>query len=269
MIMTQAQFKEGVAYAEDNFRNDEAPHLRVDKQIIRALFDLEGKKVLDFGCGMGGMSLWYARTWDCKVHALDIDSNHIQIAQHLKEKHGANNITFERRDVLETPLTEKYDCVFLNDVAEHIPLPILKKILSQLSNCLNPNGVIFITYPPWRSPYASHVTHVVKIPWCQFLPQGILYKLIEKNNQEIIGDRETDLLEAYKGLNKLTHNKLMDIISDCNLQVDYRKSHCFLNNVSALKDRNINFFPLDFFVTKEFVMLKRANGKQHMNGSAK
>jgi len=258
MIMTQAQFKEGVAYAEDNFRNDEAPHLKIDKQIIKELFNLDGKKVLDFGCGMGGMSLWYARTWDCEVNGLDIDSNHIQIAQHIKQKHGAKNITFERRDVLENPLQDKYDCVFLNDVAEHIPLPILKKILVQLSNCLNPDGVIFITYPPWRSPYASHVTHVVKIPWCQFLPKKMIHNLIEKNNIPIVGEEESDLLQAYYGLNHLTHNKLTEIVKEVGLKPTYRKSHCILNRVPGLGNTNINFFPLDFLVTKEFLMLEKA-----------
>jgi len=74
--MTDEQFQEGVAYSEDNFQNDNAPHLRIDKMLIKEMFDLKGKRILDFGCGMGGMSLWYATNWDCNVYGLENSSTH-------------------------------------------------------------------------------------------------------------------------------------------------------------------------------------------------
>ena len=255
--MTKEQLDEGLAYAEDNFLNDNAPHLKVDKALIKSKFDLTGKKILDFGCGMGGMSLWYATNWNCEVHGLDIDNHHVNIANKMKEKHGVSNVRFEVRNVLEKPLDEKYDYVFLNDVAEHIPLDILKQIIAQLGNSLKKGGQIFVTYPPWKSPYASHVTHAVGIPWCQYLPDSVLLKLIEKNNMVLVGDEESDLVEAYKGLNHLTHKKLMNVVNGSGLKPVYRKSHCLLNKVGPLKDLNFNFFPLDFLVTKEFLLLQK------------
>ena len=259
--MTEQQFMEGLAYAEDNFKNDHAAHLKVDKKLIKEKFDLTGKKVLDFGCGMGGMSLWYASNWDCKVYGLDIDGHHIDVANNLKEKHQLYNVTFEKRNILDTPLSadEKFDFIVLNDVAEHIAFPILVPIMEQLTEALTETGKIFVTYPPWKSPYASHVTHVVKIPWCQFLPQGLLHKLIEKNNLEIVGELESDLLEAYKGLNHLTHKKLTKVTNGANLKPVYRKSHSILNRFAPLKDINFNFFPFDYIVTKEFLLLERQN----------
>lgn len=258
--MTEAQFKEGVEYSEDNFKNDNAPHLKIDKQLIREMFDLSGKRILDFGCGMGGMSVWYATNWDCEVYALDIDAHHITIAQHLKEKHQVKNVTFSKRNVLEIPLKEdeRFDYIFLNDVAEHIQFPILKEIFKQLRVGLAEGGKIFVTYPPWRSPYASHVTHVVKIPWCQYLPKKTIHNLIEKNNVQIVGEEESDLLAAYYGLNHLTHEKLMNIVTACDLKPVYRKSHCILNKLPGLSNTNINFFPFDFLVTKEFLLLEKA-----------
>lgn len=258
--MTQEQFEEGVLYAEDNFRNDNAPHLAIDKKLIKEKFDLTGKKVLDFGCGMGGMSLWYADNWDCEVYGLDIDGHHIKISKTLQEKLGIKNVKFEKRNILDTPLSEdeKFDYVFLNDVAEHIQFPILEKIFQQLAKALTPQGKIFVTYPPWKSPYASHVTHVVKIPWCQYLPKKVIHNLIEKNNIQIVGEEESDLLQAYYGLNHLTHNKLIDVLKTSGLQPVYRKSHCILNRLPGLKNTNINFFPFDFLVTKEFLLLQNS-----------
>ncbi len=257
-IFTPAQFEEGIKYAEDNFQNEAANHLRVDKQLIRRKFDLTGMQVLDFGCGMGGMSLWYAHNWDCKVHAVDIDGQHIQVAKLVQEKHGVTNVLFEKRDILAKPLEGSYDFIFMNDVAEHIDYPILERILRQLAKVVSAKGRLFISYPPWRSPYASHVTHIVGLPWCQFLPKRMLLNLIEKNNQPLVGEHESDLLQAYHGLNHLTHRKLMEVASNAGWKTVTRKSHSILNKLPGLRDINFNVFPFDFIVTKEFLLLEKA-----------
>lgn len=257
-MMTQEMYEEGLAYAESNFLNENAAHLHVDKRLIREKFNMDGKRVLDFGCGMGGMSLWYATNFKCEVHGIDIDAHHIKIANELKARHKAQNVNFEVRNVLDKPLDGKYDFIVLNDVAEHIQLPILKAIFQALSKNLAEGGGIYVSYPPWRSPYASHVQHVVGIPWCQFLPEGMLLKMIEKNNRQIVGEEESDLLQAYKGLNHLTHDRLMAALEGSGLRPVYRKSHSFVNKFKPFKNANLRFFPLDFLVTKEFVLLEKA-----------
>ncbi len=255
--MTQALYQEGIAYAESNFKDEQAPHLHVDKRLIREKFDLTGKKILDFGCGMGGMSLWYATNWHCTVHGVDIDRHHVTIANDLKSRHGVKNVEFEVRNVLDRPLTTQYDFIVLNDVAEHIPLPILKKIFVELSKSLAKDGGIYVSYPPWQSPYASHVSHVTKVPWCQFLPEGMLLKMIAKNNRPIVGEEEGDLLSAYKGLNHLTHGKLMAVLEGSGLKPVFRRSHSLFNRMPGLKNVNLNVFPFSFLVTKEFLLLKK------------
>lgn len=256
--MTEAQFLDGINYARNNWQNENASHLHVDKKLIREKFDLNGKKVLDFGCGMGGMTLWYATNWDCTVHGVDIDGHHIAVAKILQQQEGIKNIKFEKRDVLAAPLTEKYDMVFMNDVAEHIPLPILAQIMEQLGRSLTQSGKIFVTYPPWRSPYASHVNHVIRIPWVQFLPKKMVMNMIEDKNHPLVGEEESDLKAAYLGLNHLDHEKIMQIVENANLKVAYRKSHTILNRLggSTLKNVNLNLGPLSFLVTKEFLLLE-------------
>ncbi len=264
--MTKEQFEEGFNYAEDNFLNEAAPHLKTDKQLIRERFNLDGLKVLDFGCGMGGMSLWYATNFDCQVHGLDIDGHHIEVAQALQKKHNVKNVLFEKRNLLDGPLQEKYDFIVLNDVAEHIALPILQDIFDALADTLAPGGRVFVSYPPWRGPYASHVDHIVGIPWCQFLPEKMLLKRIAKNNRAIVGDLESSLLDAYKGLNHLTHEKLTKVTQKAGLKPVFRNSHSLLKKLPGLKNMNINFFPFDFIVTKEFLVLE--SKKQATAGSA-
>ncbi len=167
------------------------------------------------------------------------------------------NVHFVKRNVIENPLEGKFDYIFLNDVIEHIPLATLEHIFLQLEQVLAPKGRIFLSYPPWKSPYASHLNHVIKIPWCQFLPDFILNHLIEKHNHPIVGELESDLKEAFDGLNHMTHQKMTRIIAKTNLREIYRKSHCILNRLPGLKGFNFRLFPLNYLITKEFLMLEK------------
>ncbi len=247
--------EKSLEYAERNFLDENARHLHTDKKLLRARFNLTGKRVLDFGCGMGGMTLWYAKNWDCLVDGVDLDPAHVRVAEYLKDKHHLPNARFFCQNVLEKPLTGQYDFIVLNDVAEHIPLPELKQILLQLKERLAPEGVIFLSFPPWRSPYASHVVRAVGIPWCQFLPEKLLFRLIRKNNRQLTGSHESDLLSAYQGLNRLTYDSLSSLARTAGLRLLWRKSHCLLNRFRWLREWNFNVFPLDFLVTKEFVLV--------------
>jgi 2-polyprenyl-3-methyl-5-hydroxy-6-metoxy-1,4-benzoquinol methylase len=247
---------EGLTYAEQNYCSDDDTHLRYDKKIMLETFNLNGKKVLDFGCGMGSMLLWYKTNWDCDVHGIDIDENHIEVSKELFKRFNYD-INVEVRNIKTNPITEKYDFISLNDVVEHIDINILGDILKQLEQSLTENGQIFISYPSWLGPFASHVDHVVGLPWCQFLPNSLLMYLIKKNNRKLVGSIESDLVEAYKSLNHLTHRKLMRLIKNhTTLELKTRKTHCFLNKIPFLKNVNFGWFPTSLLVTKEFLIFE-------------
>jgi 2-polyprenyl-3-methyl-5-hydroxy-6-metoxy-1,4-benzoquinol methylase len=262
MTLSVDLLNDSLVYAENNFLNDTAKHLQVDKDFIRKHFDLNGKKVLDFGSGMGGMSLWYAKNWDCSVYGVDIDGFHVNVATHLKEKHGVKNVEFEKRDIttqkLPPPYEGSFDAIFMNDVAEHIPFPILEKIFAEFHRLLSPKGRIFVSYPPWQSPYASHVVRVTGLPWCQYLPEKTLLKWIEKKNEKISGEHESDLIEAYKGLNHLTHENFSPILARTGFNIQTRLSHSLLKRVPVLKGINVRSFPLHFLISKEILILEKA-----------
>jgi len=254
-MLTLEQLETSIRYAQFNFRDDAAKHLRVDKNFIRQNFDLTGKRILDFGCGMGGMTLWYAKNWDCTVFGVDLDGLHIQVANEMKARNDLNNVFFEKRDILERPLESQYDLIFMNDVAEHIPYPALEAILTQLKSCLAPGGQLFVSYPPWASPYASHVNRVTHLPWCQFLPEKILLHWIKRKNVPLTGEHESDLVSAYKGLNHLTHSRLLHVAKSAGLEEKQRLSHSILRHKPVLRHLNPRWFPLHFLITKEILVL--------------
>lgn len=255
--MDQDRYEFEIAYAETVFLDEDFTHLYKDKALIKEMFDLSGKKVLDFGCGSGGMTLWYASNWDCEVLGYDIDESYIFLSNELKSNLEITNASFHQRNIVTEPLgeSEKFDFIFLNDVVEHIEFSLLPNIFSQFKNALKKDGKIFVTYPPWRSPHASHVTHVVKIPWCQYLPQRLLYKLIEKDNRLLGGEIESTLLEAYKGLNRMTHKKLSTVVKKAGLTIKFRESHSMLSRFPGM-NKVSTITPFNFFITKEFLLLE-------------
>ncbi len=256
-MLSAQQLKAGLEYAQDNFENDSAPHLHVDKRVIKDLLDLNGKQVLDFGCGMGGMTLWYGKTWDCEVLGLDIDENHITVSNIMKTRLQIKNVNFEHRNIVEQPLSpeKKFDQIFMNDVVEHIKLPLLKKVFQNLRNILAPDGRIFVSYPPWKSPHASHVSHAVKIPWCQYLPEQTLRRMIAANEHPLVGTNEPNLMAAYDSLNKLEHHIFHPILEKCGWKIDHRKSYSSINKIPGLWNVNLRIFPFNYLITKEFLML--------------
>src|SRR5690349_10011708 len=188
-LLDSCLLQEGLQYAENNFLGKNS-HLYLDKEVLKKRFDLNGKDVLDFGCGMGNTSLWLAKEMGARVDGFDLDPNHIMVAKELNRKHKIPGVHFELRNIIETPIEKQYDFIILNDVIEHIKEEWIPGILDILINRnLKTGGVIFFSYPPWEGPHASHLQRAIRIPWVQFLPQTYVYSLIKQNNRKLVGSK--------------------------------------------------------------------------------
>ncbi len=251
------KLEEGLKYAEKQFNDSGEGTVLLD--MLQQLSSQDEVRILDFGCGFGGRTLWYSKFENCRVYGLDVDSNHIAVANQLKDKLGRKNVVFENRNILNDPLKkdEIFDLVTFHDVIEHIPIDILTSILEQISQNLSDRGLIYFGYPPWQSPYAAHVYSAVKIPWIQYLPDKTTRKLIEKNNKEIVGEIESDLIQVYNGLNRITHKKILQICKKLGLSPINRKSHCILNKLAPFKNLNFDFFPFKYLITYEILVLTK------------
>lgn len=253
--MNEAQLQEGLAYAEVNFTSANT-FSKLDKELIRSNFDLKGKEVLDFGCGMGHMSMWFAKDLGASVDGVDIDENHITVAKEFNKKYQVPNVTFSLQNIIAEPIEKQYDFIFLNDVIEHIRLDWIQNVLDVLVlNNLKPGGIIFFSYPPWEGPHASHLQPATKIPWIQFFPQKYVINLVKKRNVQLVGKH--DLLTEYLELNHMSHRKLTRLLKKYPLKQVFRKSHTKFNRISFLKNTNLNFFPFIFVVTKELIAFQK------------
>jgi SAM-dependent methyltransferase len=254
-LLDSGMLKEGMEYAEKNFLGKNS-HLYLDKQVLKKNFDLRGKLVLDFGCGMGNTSLWMAKEMGAVVDGFDLDPNHIMVARELNGKFKIPGVTFELRNIIESPIDKQYDFIILNDVIEHIKEAWIPGILNILINRnLKKGGVIFFSYPPWEGPHASHLQRAIRIPWIQFFPRKYVYSLIQQNNRKLVGSK--DLMTEYLELNHMTHKKLMHHLKPFALRRIFRYSHTKFNHFSMLRDTSLNFFPFNYIITKELIAFRK------------
>lgn len=112
-----------------------------------------GGRVLDLGCGYGGVALQLARGFD-EVVALDGSRDRVQFLNIVKQQEGHSNIVpVAHNDILRLPFADAYfDAVVLVGVFEYFPvsLPSLSveaahdACLAEISRVLRPGGELLV-----------------------------------------------------------------------------------------------------------------------------
>lgn len=105
--------------------------------------ELTGQRVVDIGCGYGGYSL-ALRQAGAKVVSLD------RFNQNMG--HSMQSVL---GDALALPLNaSRFDVVVCTSLIEHLPEP--ERLLSELYRIVKPNGWVYLSFPPFYSPYGGH-----------------------------------------------------------------------------------------------------------------
>jgi SAM-dependent methyltransferase len=127
---------------------------RVRRYLARHGRDLPADGVcLDYGCGLGRVSLWLAR--HCrKVIAVDVSEAHLDIARRELRSRGVGNVEFRllrRRD--ELAMLDGADFFYSVIVLQHNPPPIIVEILQRVLHGLNDGGAAFFQVPTYGFNY--------------------------------------------------------------------------------------------------------------------
>jgi SAM-dependent methyltransferase len=113
------------------------------RQIKRAVGDLSGKDVADFGCGYEATTM---RTYlDVVSSATLVD---LSLAPDLKAAPGVTAIEGELPDSLAVLGSGSLDVILCMSVIEHLWEP--ERSLSEFRRLLRPSGVCAINVPSWR-----------------------------------------------------------------------------------------------------------------------
>lgn len=157
-----------------------------------------GRKFLEVGCGDGGCGAAF-RHAGCDVVMMDIDERLVEIAKSLNREENVTAKTFVG-DVLDetAPFYGEgpYDLVMFRDVMEHLERP--DKALGIVRGHLSEDGLVFVVFPPYYSPYGAHQQILPrktigpvpynKLPYIQLLPKPWFLELVSGNsaaNEEV------------------------------------------------------------------------------------
>jgi len=102
------------------------------------------KKVLDFGCGLGRHSIFFAKQ-GFHVSAFDLSE---EATHHLKSWSEKENLSIEIKnaDMMQLPYDDNsFDAIFVYHVISHTDSAGIKKIINEMSRVLRIGGEIYIT----------------------------------------------------------------------------------------------------------------------------
>ena len=120
------------------------PEVEEQKTFLRkyiGLKNIEGKKILDAGCGTGVAAVCFKLLGAKKVYAIDYSEGALETAKKLAEKHNVE-IKFSRDNLLKLKLNEKFDIIHSFGVLHHTGNT--RKAFDNLIKLLKPKGKFYV-----------------------------------------------------------------------------------------------------------------------------
>ena len=132
------------------------------KAHIAAKLRLEpGMRVLDIGCGWGGMALTLARDYGCEVTGITLSENQLATAQKRAKAAGLEDrIHFNLQDYRHTSGT--FDRIVSVGMLEHVGVPNFDVYFSRVAELLDPDGVALIHTIGRSAPPTAHSSWINK-----------------------------------------------------------------------------------------------------------
>ncbi len=130
-------------YWEDGVETLEEAQAAKKRHIAAKLGLQPGMRVLDIGCGWGGMALYLAAVCDVHVTGITLAERQLDVARRRAEILGlSDRIDFRLQDYRE--VAETYDRVVSVGMLEHVGTGFLPTYFTKVRDCLAPNGVALI-----------------------------------------------------------------------------------------------------------------------------
>lgn len=138
------------------FEHEAAKASKVLQRFAVHLGGFEPRRVLDFGCGGGGLTHALGLRF-AEVVGIDIHPAKLQYAQRESRERAVRNVRFVAYRGSALPFhAGAFDALFCVDVVEH--LPVLDRFFAEFYRVLAPGGLLLITFgPPWLHPHGKHM----------------------------------------------------------------------------------------------------------------
>jgi len=162
---------------------------------------IQGKTVIDFGCGRGFQAVEMAKRGAGKVIGLDIQEKMLSIGVDLAKKSSVND-----RCIFTNSTNELADIIVSLDAFEHFSNPAV--ILQTMYKLLKPTGKVLISFgPTWLHPNGGHLFSI--FPWAHLV---FTEEALIRWRSDFKSDGATRFSEVEGGLNQLTIYKFEQIV---------------------------------------------------------
>lgn len=220
---------------------------------------LNGKDVLDLGCGYGGRSVRYAELGSRSVTGIEPGERPCSEARAFATLHNvAAAFMTGSGECLPLP-RDSFDIVVSYDVLEHVCDPC--KTLKECLRVLRPGGSLFAVFPPFYHPTGAHFDGwLSKMPWPNVLfPCPALVKagtaIISRRTDSYRPNpmRPTDKLW---GLNGITIGKLRQITGRLDASFSIDLAPLFSPQNSKWESWHLKYFGPLFPLLRELPVLQ-------------
>lgn len=152
-----------------------------------------GYRVMEIGSAEGGVLAALVQAGAKDALATDIAQNRLDMGANIS-KILELPIEFKYHNIMQDDIPAEWqnsaDLVILRDVIEH--LDDAETALANIQKFLKPGGFLYITFPPYYSPYGGH-QHIVmnswgKLPYIHFLPANLFHSLVKSGRPGDVGE---------------------------------------------------------------------------------
>ncbi len=131
------------AYWKDKTKTlEEAQQNKID-HIVKKLDIKSGQKILEVGCGWGGMAFEIAKQKNCEVTGISLSKNQIEYCKKKAKDLGLDNqVKFELIDYREAK--GKYDRIYSVGMFEHVGKKFYKTYFKSINELLKEDGLFLL-----------------------------------------------------------------------------------------------------------------------------
>jgi SAM-dependent methyltransferase len=230
---------------------------------------LENRRVCDFGCGGGELSLLAADYGASRVIGTDLNERFIREAKQRAKGHNNVEFVLETDDARISLPDTSVDVILCFDVVEHIMA--YEQIFHEWRRVLAPYGHVLIWWSVWWHPYGHHLQTMMPLPWIHvFMSDHAMLRVAARiyDRPEFrprfwhFDDQGQRVPNPYRNapfrnINKLTIRSFENSVTTAGLRVVRRDVIPFTGKLVAIK-RLLSRSPLrDFFCACVIYELER------------
>jgi SAM-dependent methyltransferase len=176
---------------------------------------IQGKLVLDYGCGPGWQAVAMYKRGARRVVGIDILEERLAHGRALADREGCGeHVLFSRS--IPHELNGQFDLVLSLSSFEHFADPVAE--LQSMKAAVTRGGMVVVSFAePWLSPHGGHMVHFTKLPWVNVL---FSERTVMRVRSRFRHDGARRYEEVEGGLNRMTLSRFERIMRSSGMTIE-------------------------------------------------